>query len=125
MDAIKELGKEVTSKAIPEFRPGDTVQVYVRIVEEAIGKKEKPRVRPQLYEGVVIRVHKAGASSTFTVRKNSYSVGVERTFPLYSPRIEKIEVVRQGKVRRARLFYLRGKVGKAARIEELRTDKQS
>ncbi len=132
MDILRKLGSEQMNVEIPEFRPGDTVRVYVRIVEEgpqkvskAIGKaKDKPqRVRPQMYEGVVIRRRNAGISSTFTVRKISYGVGVERVFPVYSPRIEKIEVTRRGKVRRAKLYYLRDRVGKAARLKELRTEK--
>lgn len=121
MDTIGELGKEIMSKKkITAFRPGDTVQVFVRVVEEPLSKKEKPRVRPQIYEGVVIRLRKAGVSSSFTVRKISYGVGVERTFPLYSPHIEKIQVVRSSKVRRARLYFLRKRVGKAARLKEQR-----
>jgi large subunit ribosomal protein L19 len=123
MDTMRELGKETMKKEIPAFRAGDTVKVYVRIVEKALGKKDKPRVRPQMYEGVVIRRRNSGVSSTFTVRKISYGVGVERVFPVYSPRIEKIEVSRHGKVRRAKLYFLRTRRGKAARLKELRTDK--
>ncbi|EJY55670.1 ribosomal protein L19 [Alicyclobacillus hesperidum URH17-3-68] len=98
---------------IPEFRPGDTVRVHVKV-------REGQRERIQVFEGVVIRRRGSGISATYTVRKISYGVGVERTFPLHSPKIEKIEVVRQGKVRRAKLHYLRGLSGKAARIKEVR-----
>ncbi len=101
-------------REIPEFRPGDTVKVYFRIVEG----EDKERV--QMFQGVVIRKRGSGTGATFTVRKVSYGIGVERTFPLYSPRIEKIEVIRRGKVRRARLYYLRGRTGKTARIKERR-----
>jgi large subunit ribosomal protein L19 len=119
MDILRELGKKQMEREVPEFRAGDTVKVSVRIVEES-AKGEKARVRPQIYEGVVIRRHNAGVSSTFTVRKISYGVGVERVFPVFSPRLEKIEVTRFGKVRRARLYYLRSRRGKAARLKELR-----
>jgi len=97
----------------PEFRPGDTVRVHYRIQE---GDKE----RIQVFEGVVIRKRGGGTRATFTVRKVSYGVGVERIFPLHSPFIEKIEVVSRGKVRRARLYYLRERSGKSARIKERR-----
>ncbi len=96
---------------IPDFRVGDTVRVTLKVVE---GDKE----RLQAFEGVVIRKRRAGTSSNFTVRRIASGVGVERTFPIYSPRIEKVEVIRQGKVRRAKLYYLRGLSGKAARIKE-------
>ena len=95
---------------IPEFRVGDTVRVHTKISE---GDKE----RIQIFEGVVIRKKRGHASTTFTVRKMSYGVGVERIFPLYSPRIDKIEVINSGKVKRARLFYLRELQGKAARLK--------
>lgn len=95
----------------PDFFPGDTVRVNVRITE---GDKE----RIQTFEGVVLRRHTNGSGSTFTVRRVSFGVGCERTFPLYSPRIESIEVVRRGSVRRAKLYYLRKRSGKSARIEE-------
>jgi large subunit ribosomal protein L19 len=108
---IQELTKEQLRQDIPSFRPGDTLRVYVKVVE---GSRE----RIQLFEGVVIKRRGGGISETFTVRKISYGVGVERTFPLHSPRIEKIEVVRRGKVRRAKLYYLRNLRGKAARIKE-------
>src|SRR5690349_18762143 len=98
---------------VPVFDPGDTVRVHVRIRE---GEKD----RIQVFEGVVIARHNNGISSTFTVRKESYGVGVERVFPLHSPRIEKIEVKDKGRVRRAKLFYLRNLTGKAARIRSLK-----
>lgn len=98
---------------IPEFRAGDTVRVHARIVE---GSRE----RIQMFEGVVIKRHGAGISATYTVRKISNGVGVERTFPLHTPRVAAIDVVRQGRVRRAKLYYLRNLHGKAARIPERR-----
>lgn len=98
---------------LPSFRPGDTLKVHVRIVE---GTRE----RIQLFEGVVIKRRGGGVSESFTVRKISSGVGVERTFPLHTPKIEKIEVKRRGKVRRAKLYYLRELRGKAARIKEIR-----
>lgn len=98
---------------LPEFAPGDTVRVHAKVVE---GNRE----RIQVFEGVVIRKRRKGLASNFTVRKVTSGVGVERTWPLYSPRIEKIEVVRKGKVRRKNLYYLRGLTGKAARIRERR-----
>ena len=98
---------------IPDFRAGDTVRVHALIVE---GSRE----RVQMFEGIVIKRHGAGISATYTVRKISNGVGVERTFPLHTPRVAKIEVVRYGKVRRAKLYYLRALHGKAARIKEIR-----
>ena len=99
-------------KKIPDFKAGDTVRVLCKIVEEK-------NTRTQAYEGVCIARHNDGAASTFTVRKISNGVGVEKTWPLHSPNIEKVEVVRQGKVRRARLNYLRSRVGKAAKVKEV------
>ena len=96
---------------IPEFRVGDTVRVHYKIVE---GDKE----RIQVFQGLVIKQHRAGARSTFTVRKSSFNVGVERIFPLYSPRIDKVEIIGKGVVRRSRLFYLRELQGKAARLRD-------
>lgn len=110
---IRELEKEQLKQDLPAFRPGDTVRVHVKVIE---GQRE----RIQLFEGIVIRRRGTGISETFTVRKVSYGVGVERTFPLHSPKIDKIEVVRHGRVRRAKLYYLRDRVGKAARIKEIR-----
>lgn len=110
---IQEITKEQLRQDIPSFRPGDTLKVHVKVVE---GTRE----RIQVFEGVVIMRRGGGISETFTVRKISYGVGVERTFPLHSPKIDKIEVTRRGKVRRAKLYYLRGLRGKAARITEIR-----
>ncbi len=109
MDPMELVEREQLRTDLPDFRVGDTVKVHVKIVE---GDKE--RVQP--FEGVVIRRRAGGIRSTFTVRKISYGIGVERIFPLHSPRIEHIDVVTRGKVRRAKLFYLRGLKGKAARI---------
>ena len=98
---------------IPEFGPGDTLKVHVRVVE---GNKE----RVQMFQGVVIRRQGSGIRETFTVRKLSYGVGVERTFPVHTPIVQRIEVVTRGAVRRAKLFYLRDRIGKAARVKEKR-----
>jgi large subunit ribosomal protein L19 len=113
MNIVKEITQEQLRKDIPNFRPGDTLKVYVKVIE---GSRE----RIQLFEGVVIKRRGGGISETFTVRKISYGVGVERTFPLHSPKIDRIEVARRGKVRRAKLYYLRNLRGKAARIKEIR-----
>jgi large subunit ribosomal protein L19 len=113
MNLIQEITKEQLRKDLPNFRPGDTLKVHVKVIE---GSRE----RIQLFEGVVIKRRGGGISETFTVRKISYGVGVERTFPVHSPKLEKIEVARRGKVRRAKLYYLRGLRGKAARIQEIR-----
>ncbi|GAB3069905.1 50S ribosomal protein L19 [Salinicoccus sesuvii] len=110
---INDLTKEQLKSDLPEFKPGDTVRVHVRIVE---GSRE----RVQVFEGVVIKRRGGGISETFTVRKVSYGVGVERTFPVHTPKIERIEVTRRGRVRRAKLYYLRNLRGKAARIREIR-----
>ena len=116
MGLIQELEAEAIaafnqSKQIPEFRPGDTVRVGVRVVEGE-------RTRVQNYEGVCIARSNRGINSNFTVRKMSFGEGVERVFPLYSPNVDSIEVVRRGAVRRAKLYYLRGRTGKRARITE-------
>ncbi|WP_456433302.1 50S ribosomal protein L19 [Thermosulfuriphilus sp.] len=111
---IREIESRYLRQDLPDFRPGDTVKVHLRITEG----EEKERI--QVFQGVVIRKRGSGTGATFTVRKVSYGVGVERTFPLHSPRIEKIEVVQHGKVRRARLYYLRQLSGKKARIKERR-----
>lgn len=109
---IQEIeSAQMQEKAIPEFNPGDTVVVQVKVVE---GDRE----RLQAFEGVVIRRRNRGFNSAFTVRKISYGEGVERTFPLYSPSVASIEVKRRGRVRRAKLYYLRGRAGKSARIRE-------
>lgn len=113
MDYIRMIDEEQMKKDLPHFRPGDTVRVHVRVVE---GTRE----RIQVFESVVIKKKGGGLRETFTVRRVTYGVGVERTFPMHSPRIDKIEVVRQGAVRRAKLYYLRGLSGKAARIRERR-----
>ena len=110
---IDILEQEQLKNDIPAFRPGDTVQVHVKVVE---GTRE----RIQVFEGVVIKIKGGGIRETFTVRRVAYGVGVERTFPLHSPRIDKIVVKRHGKVRRAKLYYLRERTGKAARIKEIR-----
>ncbi len=110
---LEKIEKEQMRIDIPEFRPGDTVKVHVKIKE---GGKE----RIQVFKGVVLRKRKGTTGATFTVRKVSYGIGVERIFPLHSPSIEKIEVVTRGKVRRSRIYYLRGLKGKAARIKERR-----
>ncbi|HPE90332.1 MAG TPA: 50S ribosomal protein L19 [Spirochaetia bacterium] len=110
MNLIKKIEAEQT-KAYQDVKAGDTVRVYFKIVE---GKTE----RIQIYEGLVIAMKNAGIGQTLTVRKNSYGVGVERVFPMHSPRIEKIEIVRYGKVRRAKLYYIREKIGKKAKIKE-------
>jgi large subunit ribosomal protein L19 len=118
MNLIQQLEAEqierlTEARAIPEFRPGDTLRVGVRVVEG-------DRTRVQNYEGVCIARANRGMGSSFTVRKISFGEGVERVFPLYSPNVESIEVVRRGAVRRAKLYYLRGRTGKAARIAERR-----
>ena len=102
---------------IPELASGDTVRVYIKVVE---GGKE----RLQPFQGVVIKLQGGGVGATFTIRRIAYGVGVERTFPLYSPRVERVEIIRHGKVRRAKLYYLRGRSGKAARIKERRVDRE-
>lgn len=112
-DLIKLVQAEFLKEDLPEFKAGDTVNVHVRIKE---GDKE----RIQQFKGTCIQRRGAGSTETFTVRKISNGVGVERVFPVHSPSIEKVEVLRRGKVRRARLFYLRDKIGKQARIKELK-----
>jgi large subunit ribosomal protein L19 len=110
MNLIKVIEREQLRLDMPAFRPGDTVKVFLRILE---GEKE----RIQVFQGAVLRLRKGGVDSTFTVRKVSDGVGVERVFPMHSPFIERVEVVSQGKVRRSRLYYLRALRGKAARIK--------
>ncbi len=109
MNPMELVEREQLRTDLPDFRVGDTVRVHVKIVEG-----EKERIQP--FEGVVIRKKKGGIRSTFTVRKISYGVGVERIFPTHSPRIDRIDILSRGKVRRSKLFYLRGLKGKAARI---------
>jgi large subunit ribosomal protein L19 len=114
MNPIEAIEREQLQGNVPDFKPGDTVRVHVKVVE---GEKE----RIQIFAGVVIRRSGGGIRSTFTVRKVSYGVGVERTFPIHSPRIDKIELVTRGHVRRAKLYYLRTLSGKAARITAEKT----
>ena len=123
MNLIAELEKEqmdrlLAERGVPDFRPGDTLRVNVKVIE---GTRE----RVQAFEGVCIARRNRGVNSAFTVRKISYGEGVERVFPLYSPRIDSIEVVRRGRVRRAKLYYLRGRTGKSARIAERRDERPS
>ena len=113
MDLIDRIEREDMRKDVPDMEPGDTVRVHVKIVE---GDKE----RIQVYEGVVMGRSGSGLKERFRVRKISYGVGVERIFPVHSPRIEKIDLVRKGRVRRAKLFYLRGRKGRAAVVKERR-----
>ncbi len=110
-DIIRELEKEQLRTDLPKLEVGDTVRVYVKVIE---GTRE----RLQNFEGIVIKIQDGGIRKTFTVRRMSYGVGVERTFPYNSPRIGRIEVVRHGEVRRAKLYYLRNRVGKAAKVVE-------
>ena len=112
-NVIADIGSAIKRDDVPDFRAGDTINVHVKVVEGN-------RSRVQVFQGVVIRVHGAGIGRTFTVRKVSVGVGVERTFPLHSPIFEKIEVVTRGDVRRAKLYYLRDLRGKAAKIKERR-----
>ncbi len=112
MDIIRELEQEQLKGEVTPFNVGDTVRVYAKVVEGA-------RERLQMFEGVVIKRQNGGIRETFTVRRIASGVGVERTWPLHSPRIDRIEVVRRGIVRRAKLFYLRDKVGKAAKVKEV------
>jgi len=114
MDIMQALEKEQMRVDIPDFKPGDTVRVHAKIKE---GEKE----RIQVFQGVVIRKRNGNTGATFTVRKVSYGIGVERIFPLHSPVIDKVEVLTKGRVRRGRLYYLRNLRGKAARIKEKRT----
>lgn len=111
-EIIKKLEEEQLKKDVADFRVGDTVRVYAKVIE---GSRE----RIQVYEGTVLKRQNGGVRETFTVRKNSNGVGVEKTWPLHSPIIDKIQVVRRGKVRRAKLFYLRDRVGKAAKVKEI------
>jgi large subunit ribosomal protein L19 len=112
MNEIRAIEASQMKSEVDQFKIGDTVKVHFKIVE---GKNE----RVQVYEGLVIAIKNSQSSKTFTVRKNSYGVGVERVFPLHSPRIVRVELVRPGKVRRAKLYYIRDKIGKAAKIKEL------
>ena len=118
MNEIKAVEAEQMKTELDNFKIGDTVKVHFKIVE---GKTE----RIQIYEGLVIAMKNSGVGKTFTVRKNSYGVGVERVFPIHSPRIARVELVRPGRVRRAKLYYIRDKIGKAAKIKELIVKKGS
>jgi large subunit ribosomal protein L19 len=117
-DIIRELEKEQLRSDLPKLEAGDTVRVFVKVVE---GNRE----RLQNFEGIVIKIQGGAIRKTFTVRRMSYGIGVERTFPYNSPRIGRIEVVRHGKVRRAKLFYLRDRVGKASKVTERIVEKKS
>ncbi len=110
-EIIQKIEQEQLKKEVPQFRTGDTVRVYGKI-------KEGNRERVQVFEGVVIKQQGGSNRATFTVRKQSNGVGVEKTWPLHSPNVEKVEIVRRGKVRRAKLYYLRDRVGKAAKVKE-------
>jgi large subunit ribosomal protein L19 len=118
MTIIETIESEQLKSDVPQFKSGDTVRVHVKVIE---GEKE----RIQVFEGMVLRKSRGQNRATFTVRKVSYGIGVERTFPLHSPRIDKIDVLTRGKVRRAKLYYLRELSGKAARIEEIVTARPS
>ena len=111
MDLIKELNKETLAKEVTRAQIGDTVRVHVKV-------KEGSRERIQVFEGIVIAKKHGGIEETITVRRLSYGIGVEKVFPVHSPSIDHIEVVRSGKVRRAKLYYLRGRVGKGAKVKE-------
>ena len=118
MNEIRAIEAAQMKEELDKFKVGDTVKVHFKIVE---GKNE----RIQIYEGLVIAMKNSGVGKTFTVRKKSYGVGVERVFPIHSPRIAKVELVRPGRVRRAKLYYIRGKIGKAAKIKELIVKKKA
>ena len=111
MDLIKDFTNEQLKKELPEVNVGDTIRVHNKI-------KEGTRERVQLFEGTVIAKHGGGISETFTVRRVAYGVGVEKTFPIHSPNVEKVDIIRRGKVRRAKLYYLRDRVGKASKVKE-------
>ncbi|MBQ8397143.1 MAG: 50S ribosomal protein L19 [Clostridia bacterium] len=111
MDLIKAFTNEQLKETVPVIRIGDTVRIHNKI-------KEGTRERIQLFEGTVIAKHGGGISETFTVRRVSYGCGVEKTFPIHSPNVEKVDIIRVGKVRRAKLYYLRGRVGKSSKVKE-------
>ena len=114
-DLIREIENDHLKKDIPDFRPGDTIRVGVRITE---GAEEEQRIRIQPFEGVVIGRSRGGLGASFTVRRVTHGVGVERTFPLHSPTVANIEVIRHGQPRRAKLYYLRERIGRRARVRE-------
>ena len=109
---IDQINQENLKAEVPQFNVGDTVKVYVKVIE---GTKE----RLQAFAGIVIAKRHGGISETFTVRRLSFGIGVERTFPIHSPKVDRIEIVRKGKVKRAKLYYLRGRTGKAAKVKEI------
>lgn len=111
MDLIKAFTQEQLKSEVPELNIGDTVKVHNKI-------KEGTRERIQMFEGTIIAKHGGGVSETFTVRRVSYGVGVEKTFPVHSPNVEKVDIIRRGKIRRAKLYYLRDRVGKSAKVKE-------
>ena len=111
MDKLTAFASEQLKAEVPQFNVGDTVRVHNKI-------KEGARERIQMFEGTVIAKHGGGISETFTVRRISYGVGVEKTFPIHSPNVEKVDIIRVGKIRRAKLYYLRGRVGKASKVKE-------
>lgn len=115
MDVMQSIAQEYLKKDVPEFRPGDTVKVHIKI-------KEGSRERIQIFEGFVLKKQNGGIGETFTVRRIASGVGVEKTFPLHSPLVEKIEVVRRGRVRRAKLYYMRERTGKSAKIKARKED---
>ena len=117
MDKIRDFEQRYMKKEIPKFEVGDTVKVYAKVVEEG-------KTRTQVFQGVVISKKDSGIKASFTVRKVSYGEGVERLFPVHSPTVQKVEVVRKGSVRRSKLYYLRGKIGKKTKVEE-KVDKPS
>jgi large subunit ribosomal protein L19 len=126
MNVMESIEKKYLKSKLPDFKPGDTIQVHVRVkeTEKASAKKkeaEKEKERIQIFEGVVIGMRGRGIQSTFVVRKISFGVGVERIFPFHSPTVDKIKVVKRGSVRRAKLYYLRERAGKAAKIREKQT----
>ncbi len=118
MNLIEAIQSEYLKESVPSFQVGDTVKVHVKVVE---GKRE----RIQIFEGIVIKKQNGQIGQTFTVRKISYGIGVERTFPVHSPVIDKVEVAKRGKVRRAKLYYLRDRVGKSARVKEKRLENKA
>lgn len=130
MNLVESVEKKYLKSKLPEFQSGDTVQVHVKVKEREAGKgkdkdKEKEKERIQVFEGVVIGMRGRGIQSSFVVRKMSFGVGVERVFPLHSPSVEKIKVVKRGSVRRAKLYYLRDLTGKAAKIKEKKQHQQT
>ncbi len=111
MDLVKQIGADQIRTDLPQLNVGDSARVYIKV-------KEGARERIQMFEGIIIKKNHGGISATFTVRRVSYGVGVEKTFPVNSPNIDRIEIIRKGKVRRAKLYYLRDRVGKAAKVKQ-------